>query len=223
MPNRRSGMIRWFAAAAVAVALGVGSYLLVQEWDRPTVGAEPTPMLRFARAESHLEREPEQALAACRELLGLVPNYPGAHLLAAKAELALERLDAAEVSLRAAVATDPDDPEARELLGRVVLVRGGSFDEAVEHLLRAVELDVSSDTPPAADVLRVELTNRPDAIDIRYRLGRALLRQGSVIQAKIELQDVLQRVPNHAGAKAAMLDVQKALELSRRPATKKSG
>lgn len=83
-------------------------------------------------AELMVEQDPEGALS----LVG--PHRPDsrAEAVAARAELALNG-GGDEASLVARVEADPDDSEARLLLGRLLASRG-EYEAAAEHLLTAV-------------------------------------------------------------------------------------
>ena len=88
---------------------------------------------------------------------------------------------AAEAALRAVVAEEPDNLEARFWLGRSLLEQGKP--EA------------------AADELQRVVAGKPDSVDSRLWLSIALSKQGRQADARKQLEQILAREPNHKEAR----------------------
>ncbi len=140
--------------------------------------------------------QPAQALAAFDAALERNPRYIEAMIHRALALSALGRAEEAEAAFRAAAAAAP--PPVQGIPGTVAqqlanqhaeLARAyaevGALDAAVAQYRRALELG-------------------PGFQDLRYRLARVLLEAGRPLEAREELETVIDAHPHFVDAQAAL-------------------
>jgi tetratricopeptide (TPR) repeat protein len=118
-----------------------GHYAEASDLLRPLAEREPAdPDIWLLLAQVELAAEKyERALEAAAHTHDLAPSYALADVIAGVALLKLGRADEALARARRAVAADPHDPAAVDLLARVLSV-AGSHDEAQAVAAHGVEL-----------------------------------------------------------------------------------
>src|SRR5207247_269393 len=120
--------------------------------------------------------EAYQHLNAC---LRRWPDSPGVHLLAARAARRLERLDPAEEHLDACQRLQAGETQATKVERALLSVHRGDL-AGVERFLRAC---VQQDDPDTVEILDI--------------LSAALILNYRVAEAQHDLDDLLQRQPDH--------------------------
>jgi Tfp pilus assembly protein PilF len=113
-----------------------------------------------------------EAKAVFDELLKEYPREPDLYLFLGIALLRLRDPDAAERSVRRAVAVDPNHVEARTLLGWIESEVRGDFDSAIRDYEKVVEL--RPDLPEAYNNLGVAQKKKGELRDAAESFNRAL-------------------------------------------------
>jgi tetratricopeptide (TPR) repeat protein len=117
----------------------------------------------YFRSIAHAELgDFEAALADARRAASLVPGDAYAHLQAATAAFALDRLDEAEIALAAAARLAPREPRVLNLAG-LILERRGDAVRACEQFRRAIEI------APGFEPARRNAERLEAAVDQRVR------------------------------------------------------
>ena len=162
--------------------------------------AAPSPEVLGALARVYRRMGAPRELAATLSRLAEVAPAPAARkeLLLEVAKIMADQLsdrDGALESYRKILAVDPEDPQALRLLGKL-LGAAERWDELAEVLGREV---VAADRQPDLAA---------EAAELRYRLGRIRhLRLSDADGALALFREVLERVPRHPGALAALEDL----------------
>ncbi len=130
----------------------------------------------FARALSLMDQErSEEALPLLERLSEILPDNPIVNLSLARVYLALGRFAAAEQALHTVLTSDPDNIEARLLLGDLY-ARGGRGDDAVAILQEVMAL--AEGTPQAE-----QAAERLKAVLLRRAMS--LLEQETLTEAQL--------------------------------------
>ena len=139
-------------------------------------------------------------------------------LQAAAEHLGAGRLDDAERLYDAVLAAQPDHAEALHRRG-VLAFQRGAFDHAADLVRRAIALDNAApdlrnrlgnillrqdDCQGAIECYRKSLTLDPGNPVVQINLGIALYGAGSRAEAADSLSDGVERMPDHAQARAAL-------------------
>lgn len=127
--------------------------------------------------------ETGEAETALREALRREPGNALAHHRLARLAITRDALTQAEACERAAIRLDPDNPGFHEGLAHV-LTLGGRVEEAIDALQRATEL---ADTPSERTALN---------------LANLLVRAGRLDEAESMARVLLDRHPEHVGARS---------------------
>lgn len=164
----------------------------------------------FNRAVAHMRAgNPELAAGVCKEGLNEFPEDANILCLAARALIALKRLDEAEAHIDKAIKLHSKFPVAHEALADLMLVKG-QIDDAIKSYEHAIHLD-----PGRSDILQKVDHARKMAIQVQPRsrkrrrnmpfadeIARAsqFERNGQGDKAENIYRDILQRDPDHVGA-----------------------
>ncbi len=143
-----------------------------------------------------LAGQPEAALEEFDKALALNPNYVEAHLNRAITLNDLGRYDEARDAFRRAWDSDHSAgrPFSRSVSARLANLHMelgdlyadlGSYQEAVDQYQKATDL-------------------RPDFLDIRTKLARALMERGDLDEARAELDQVLAENPEYLEARVTL-------------------
>ena len=142
------------------------------------------------------------------------PEQIAAHLMVANAHMALGDLDAAEQSFQRVRMIEPKNVTATVGLVRIT-VRRGNREEIEKTLARALEIAPDNSRllgfragiafrdknyEAAEAIFRAKLAVAPESLSTRLGLAQALLAQGEMREAKIEIDRVLARSPGHPSA-----------------------
>ncbi len=122
-----------------------------------------------------------EAKASLEPLLAKYPQEPDLHYALALVTLRLRDPDAAERSIKQALALDPNHVQARTLLGWIELEIHGNADAAIKDYLKVIEL-------------------RPHSADAFLNLGAAYKKKGSLDNALKAYDQALERRPDYAMA-----------------------
>ena len=161
-------------------ALQLLGYLMLQT-DRPAAAIpfyerahrlSPQPAFRLYLGEAlYLIREPAQALARFDEVTPNFPNSAELHFFRGLALRALGRIDESLISLRRAVACDPQDHGSVDFLAKILLTTG-RHEEGVE-------------------IFRELLGEFTDSAPLHYALGASLCCRGREAAAGPELKEAV--------------------------------
>lgn len=122
-----------------------------------------------------------EAKVAFEDLLGQYPKEPDLYLFLGITQLRLRDPQGAMVSIKQAIALDPNHVEARTLLGWVESEIHGNFDAAIKEYEKVVEL-------------------RPDSAEAYNNLGVAEKRKGELDKAADAFNKALERKPEYGAA-----------------------
>jgi Tfp pilus assembly protein PilF len=137
---------------------------------------------QWEEARNYLaEGKPAEAKAVFEALLRRYPQEADLHLFLGITLLRLRDPQAAESSVRKAIAIDPDHVEARTLLAWIEADIRGNLDAAIAEYKRVVEL-------------------KPDYPQAYNNLGVALKRKGELAQAAENFNRALERQPDFGAA-----------------------
>jgi Tfp pilus assembly protein PilF len=125
----------------------------------------------------------DDALEVLREALGIYPNAVDLHVGVGYAHLAREEYAWAKRAFEEALVLDPDHEDGLAGLGETLL-RFNQRDAAVRSFRRVLELGYDDD------------------LDLMLQCGRALFREGLVVEAKEFFEVVRAQVPDSAEAMA---------------------
>jgi Tfp pilus assembly protein PilF len=151
-----------------------------------SVAAETTSPLvnekQWEEARNYLaEGQAAEAKAVFETLLRRYPQEADLHLFLGITLLRLRDPQAAEASVRKAIAVDPDHVEARTLLAWIESDIRGNFDAAIAEYKKVVEL-------------------KPDFPQAYNNLGVALKRKGELAEAADNFNRALERKPDFGAA-----------------------
>jgi tetratricopeptide (TPR) repeat protein len=169
--------------------------------------------------EQLLQRQPEDAtlrlgLARCRRFQGeigeaerllndlLAHDSPAAAVLIERAGLAQEKgeFGAAEKWFRQALAQDPSDPDTCHGLARCLRALGRPTEAETFDARRAqIERDLE-----CLAQLREQMARDPNDVDLPYQAGMICLRNHQKAEARRWFRNVLQRQPQHEGARRGL-------------------
>jgi tetratricopeptide (TPR) repeat protein len=145
-----------------------------------SLAAETTSPLvkehQWEEARNYLaEGKAAEAKAVFEALLRRYPQEPDLHLFLGITLLRLRDPQAAEASVRKAIALDPDHVEARTLLAWIESDIRGDFDAAIAGYKKVVEL--KPDLPPAYNNLGVDLKRKGELAAAADNFNKALDRK----------------------------------------------
>jgi tetratricopeptide (TPR) repeat protein len=168
-------MVRiWLAVLAVLIGLGFSD---AADTNSP-LRSDP----RWEQARKDLaQAKAANARATFEALLKEYPNEADLQLFLGMSLLRLREPHAAVVSIKRAIALDPNHIEARTLLGYVELEVRGDADAAIKEYTRVIEL-------------------RPDLAEAYSNLAVAQKKKGELNQAIASLNKALERKPEFAAA-----------------------
>jgi Tfp pilus assembly protein PilF len=151
-----------------------------------SLAAETTSPLvkekQWEEARNYLvEGKAAEAKAVFESLLRRYPQEPDLHLFLGITLLRLRDPQAAETSVRKAIALDPDHVEARTLLAWIESDIHGDFDAAIAEYKKVVDL-------------------KPDLPQAYNNLGVALKRKGELAAAAANFNEALERQPDFSAA-----------------------
>ena len=157
-----------FACVGLSAAAQTGSPLIKEK--------------QWEEARNYLaEGKAAEAKAVFEALLRRYPQEADLHLFVGITLLRLRDPQAAESSVRKAIAIDPDHVEARTLLAWIEADIRGNFDAAIAEYKKVVQL-------------------RPDFPQAYNNLGVALKRKGELAQAAENFNEALERQPDFGAA-----------------------
>ncbi|MDE3261744.1 MAG: tetratricopeptide repeat protein [Acidobacteriota bacterium] len=173
--------------------------------DRPA----PWTALALAADEAGI---PQRAQCAARVAADLAPDDPRALFLVAWSSVATAPEESLAAAERALAAGLRDEPSLWMTLGRLRAFRldmEGSLDAYREALrldpastgeMASVALDaiVAGGDPELRTLLETRAAHRPDALNTRFALAKAALREGEVERAAGELIRLAETAPDHA-------------------------
>lgn len=164
----------WLVGLAVFACVGLS---VAAETSSPLIKEK-----QWEEARNYLaEGKAAEAKAVFEALLRRYPQEPDLHLFAGITLLRLRDPQAAESSVRKAIAIDPDHVEARTLLAWIEADIHGNFDAAIAEYKKVVQL-------------------RPDFPQAYNNLGVALKRKGELAQAAENFNKALERQPDFGAA-----------------------
>jgi tetratricopeptide (TPR) repeat protein len=164
----------WLVGWAVLTCVGLS---LAAETNSPLVREK-----QWEEARNYLaEGKAAEAKAVFEALLRRYPQEPDLHLFLGITLLRLRDPQAAEVSVRKAIALDSDHVEARTLLAWIESDIRGDFDAAIAEYKKVVEL-------------------KPDLPQAYNNLGVALKRKGELAAAADNFNKALERKPDFSAA-----------------------
>jgi len=168
-------MVRaWLAVLAVLIGFG---FSYAADTNSPLRSDQ-----RWEQARKDLAQgKAADARAAFEALLKQYPNEADLHLFLGMSLLRLRDPHAAVVSIKRAIALDPNHIEARTLLGYVELEVRGDADAAIVEYTKVIEL-------------------RPDLPEAYSNLAVAQKKKGELNQAIASLNKALERKPDFAAA-----------------------
>jgi tetratricopeptide (TPR) repeat protein len=156
---------------------------------------------------------PEEALVFFERHRRMAPAELGTLNRIGQCLIELGRLNDAEAAFRERLARQ-DDGAAHYNLA-LALHRGGRFDEAIPHYLRAIEKTPNDAAPlnnlavgfasrgevrPAIEHYRRAIAIQPDSADAHANLGALLAQHGMLEEALREFRDAVSLDPLHANA-----------------------
>jgi cellulose synthase operon protein C len=162
------------------------------------------PLANYLMGRVELQSgNPQQALAYGQAVLAVKSDSAEGHLIIGMAHLALEESIQAERSFERAVAADPGNMNARQLLaqtrlglqspGRALEALGPIIDESVDPgtaTLAGLASVRAGDPTAAIDIFRRQLERNPDDDQARSMLGISLMSAGRIDEALAELAQV---------------------------------
>jgi Tfp pilus assembly protein PilF len=164
----------WLVGLAVFACVGLS---VAAETSSPLIKEK-----QWEEARNYLaEGKAAEAKAVFEALLRRYPQEPDLHLFVGITLLRLRDPQAAESSVRKAIAIDPDHVEARTLLAWIEADIRGNLDAAIAEYKKVVEL-------------------RPDFPQAYNNLGVALKRKGELDQAAENFNRALEREPDFGAA-----------------------
>src|SRR5918995_4724437 len=168
-------MVRgWLVGLAVFACVGLSA---AAQTSSPLIKEK-----QWEEARSYLaEGKAAEAKAIFEALLRRYPEEADLHLFVGITLLRLRDPQAAESSVRKAIAIDPDHVEARTLLAWIEAEIRGNFDAAIAEYKKVVQL-------------------RPDFPQAYNNLGVALKRKGELAQAAENFNRALERQPDFGAA-----------------------
>jgi predicted Zn-dependent protease len=177
-------------------AAGHLEYLAKSQPDNPRVQVD------LARCRDGQGQRAE-ALLVVDAVLARRPGYARALALRGRLAFEGEEYQVAEPWLRAAVAADPGDTQARYDLARCLRYRG-AIDEAQDHEAQIRQRE--ADLKRFHEIATVEMAQRPHDPQLHYTLGRLLLRTGRRAEALRWLHSALVQDPQYAPARQALAE-----------------
>ena len=164
----------WLVGLAVFACVGLS---VAAETSSPLIKEK-----QWEEARNYLaEGKAAEAKAVFEALLRRYPQEPDLHLFVGITLLRLRDPQAAESSVRKAIAIDPDHVEARTLLAWIEADIHGNFDAAIAEYKKVVQL-------------------RPDLPQAYNNLGVALKLKGELAQAAENFNRALERQPDFGAA-----------------------
>ena len=164
----------WLVGLAVLACVGLS---LAAETTSPFVAEK-----QWEEARNYLaEGKAAEAKAVFESLLRRYPQEPDLHLFLGITLLRLRDPQAAEASVRKAIALDSDHAEARTLLAWIESDIRGDLDAAIAEYKKVVEL-------------------KPDLPQAYNNLGVALKRKGELAAAADNFNEALERNPDFSAA-----------------------
>ena len=164
----------WLVGLAVLACVGIS---LAAETTSPLVTEK-----QWEEARNYLaEGKAAEAKAVFESLLRRYPQEPDLHLFLGITLLRLRDPQAAEASVRKAIALDSDHAEARTLLAWIESDIRGDLDAAIAEYKKVVEL-------------------KPDLPQAYNNLGVALKRKGELAAAADNFNEALERNPDFSAA-----------------------
>jgi protein O-mannosyl-transferase len=158
-----------------------------------------------------------QAIEEYRQALAIRRDYVDAHVNLGHELLATGQLDEAVAELRHTLQLKADSATGHADLG-MAFAKRDDFSGAVPHLQEALRLEPANAEwgnnlcfalerlnrlDEAITACTAALKLRPDFLNTRVLLGKALAAKGQTAEANSEFLRVLTTDPNHAGARAA--------------------
>jgi len=211
--------------AAAAVRMGASLATAVPHLEKSLSAAsleEIAPWLDLAQGQLGLQRWTD-AEATLRSVLGRSPGHPLAREWLAIVLAGQGRTDDAVRVLRELLAEDPDRPEPRFNLARLLLARDGTAEEATGHLKRVLELRpnqvaaweylgaayLALERPAeAADALRRALALDPARGGAYLRLAEALVALDRRDEARRYLQHGIREAPRPEELRQKLADLE---------------
>lgn len=177
------------------------------------VGVSPkTPQLYIALGNTYrLKGDYANALAALQKGAELMPKETTPLVAEAEVLMAEDHTPDALEKYKAALKLTPDNPVLLNNVAYLMADGGGSLDEALKYVRRAIQLDSKqprySDTlgwiyfkqhlnDTALQVFRTLTANNPNNATFHYHLAMVLLEKGDKASAKTELQTALAKKPS---------------------------
>ncbi len=139
-----------------------------------------------------------------QQILNAVPDYRPAQMLLGTAHLNSGSLTQAEIHFTNAVASQPDDIAARQMLAetRLRLNKAGEAQQTLAPLMRAGQIDMLSlqlaaraslgqgETDEAVRLLRRNVEENPDNPNVRLQLATILIQTGDSAEAQAILDGI---------------------------------
>jgi tetratricopeptide (TPR) repeat protein len=189
-------------------AAGHLEYLAQCQPDNPRVRVD------LARCRAAQGRR-DEALVLVEAELARRPDYARALALRGRLAVEGEEYEAAEPWLRAAVAADPGDVQARYDLVRCLRYRGETA-AARQHEARIRRGE--ADLKRIHEIATVEMAQRPHDPELHYTLGRLLLRSGRRGEALRWLHSALRQDPQYGPARRALAEYYREAATQAEPA-----
>lgn len=207
-PN--NNQLRYLYAVTAAMA---GRYdTAVEEFQHLVAASPQTAQLYMALANAYrLKGDTANALATLQKGAGVAPKEPGPVIAEAEILTAMNRQQEALDKYRTALRMTPDNATLLNNVAYLMADTGGSLDEALKYIRRALQLDAKqprySDTlgwiyykqnlnDTALQVFRGLTATNPDNATFHYHFAMVLLKKGDKATAKAELQNALAKKPS---------------------------
>lgn len=98
--------------------------------------------------------------------------------------------------------------EAAVLLDEVLKQNPKDDDARAMRAALVVETGTPEQVRAAVTELQAAVTRSPDNVVLRYHLGRALMRQGQIDQARTQFQEAIKRQPAYLAPRLSLIEVQ---------------
>jgi tetratricopeptide (TPR) repeat protein len=207
-PN--NNQLRYLYAVTAAMA---GRYdTAVEEFQRLVAASPQTAQLYVALGNAYrLKGDMPDALATLQKGAGMAPKEPAPVIAEAEILNIMGRQQEALEKYRAALRMTPDNATLLNNVAYLMADTGGSLDEALKYVRRALQLDAKqprySDTlgwiyykqnlnDTALQVFRGLTATNPDNATFHYHFAMVLLKKGDKTTAKTELQNALAKKPS---------------------------